>query len=195
MTSYVGNASANMYPDRAVCEVFAHFTDGTWEQGTGVFVSANDVLTASHMLWQVDHGGEADRVTVIPGANGSYQPYGQFEAAHWYNYQVADGNDQITRQQSQYDVGIVSLGTREGDVVGWFGMDSNAHSGDYNLTGYPAKYGPNLMTNDFGHANTDGTYRVFDYTSIETNPGNSGGPLWYMGANGPMCVGIASSSV
>ena len=35
------------------------------------------------------------------------------------------------------------------------------------------------MTNDFGYATVNANYHVFNYGNIDSNPGNSGGPLWY----------------
>ena len=50
------------------------------------------------------------------------------------------------------------------------------------------------MTNDFGYATVNANYHVFNYGNIESNPGNSGGPLWYASASGPYVVGVASTS-
>jgi len=191
--SYVNEAS-NQYPLSAVCEVVATFSDGYSEQGSGVMVSANDVLTASHMLWQTDHGGAATSVTVYAGRDGGSTPFGAEQASQWFYYEINDHNNLISHSDSQYDVGIISLATREGDQTGWFGMDPNAHSGDYHLTGYPAIYGPDRMCDDFGYAKEDPTYFTFNYVGLESNPGNSGGPLWYQGADGPYVVGVCSTT-
>src|SRR5262249_59384821 len=86
MTSYVGSLH-NQYPYTAVCEVVATFKDGASLQGSGVFVSANDVLTASHMLWQTDHGGAATSVTVYAGRDGASFPFGGHKSAGIHYYQ------------------------------------------------------------------------------------------------------------
>src|SRR5262249_49066706 len=100
------NAASAQYPYTAVCEVVSTFSDGTVEQGSGVFVSANDVLTASHMLWQTDHGGAAVSVTVYPGTDGGSQPFGAESGAQWHYYEINDHNNQISQSDSQYDVGL-----------------------------------------------------------------------------------------
>ena len=51
------------------------------------------------------------------------------------------------------------------------------------------------MTNDVGQANANGTYWIYEYVSLTSAPGNSGGPLWYQGWNGPYVVGIASTGL
>jgi V8-like Glu-specific endopeptidase len=196
MTYYVG-ADSSSYPYSAVCEVVATFADGTSERGSGVFVSANDVLTASHMLWQTDHGGAATSVTVYPGTDGGATPFGAEAAAQWSYYQVNDHDNLLSQSDAQYDVGIISLATQEGYQTGWFGMDPNLSSGWYNLTGYPAAYdvgGQAMMTNDWGYVQEDPNYWTFNYVDISSNPGNSGGPLWYQGADGPYVVGVCSTT-
>ena len=194
MTDHLNAESAN-YPYTAVCEVVSTFADGAVEQGSGVFVSANDVLTASHMLWQTDHGGAAVSVTVYPGADGGSLPFGAESAVQWHYYEIDDSGGQTTQFMSQYDVGVISLSVNEGYQTGWFGMDPNAWAGDYHLTGYPAIYRPDRMCDDFGYADHDASYWTFNYSSIESNPGNSGGPLWYEGADGfPYVVGVASTT-
>ena len=75
MTDHL-NAASSHYPYTAVVEVVATFKDGTSEQGSGVMVSPNDVLTASHMLWDVDHGGAATSVTIYAGRDGGSTPFG-----------------------------------------------------------------------------------------------------------------------
>jgi hypothetical protein len=76
-------------------------------------------------------------------------------------------------------------------------MDPNLSSGWYNLTGYPAAYdvgGQAMMTNDWGYVQEDPNYWTFNYVDISSNPGNSGGPLWYQGADGPYVVGVCSTT-
>src|SRR5262245_41322447 len=200
MTDHL-NATSNNYPDTAVCEVVATFSDGYSSQGSGVMVSANDVLTAAHMLWSADHGGAATSVTIYAGRDGGSTPFGAEQASQWFFYEwdtlgagEKPGHDGLLYEsESQWDVGIISLATREGDQTGWFGMDPNGRSGDYHLTGYPAIYGPNRMCDDYGYVKENATYWTFDYVGIESNPGNSGGPLWYQGADGPYVVGVHSA--
>jgi hypothetical protein len=149
------------------------------------------------MLYQTDHGGAAVSVEVMPATNGGATPFGIENGVEWHYYQINDHNGQISHWDAQWDVGLIALGTNEGNQTGWFGMDPYAESGTYSLTGYPAIYrinGQPMMTDDSGQANADGYYWTYDYAGIQSNPGNSGGPLWYQGADGPYVVGVCSTT-
>jgi V8-like Glu-specific endopeptidase len=186
------------YPYRAIVYITATFPDGKQFSGSGAIVGINDVLTASHLLFRIEDGGSAVSVTVYPGYNNAVATFGAYVGANWSSYKVdLDGDGLLTAQESQYDVGIIGFASRIGEKLGQFGLDPNGASGYYNLTGYPGKYlGPGgaQMTNDFGYATVNANYHVFSYGSIESNPGNSGGPLWYDSASGPYVVGVASTS-
>ena len=171
------------YPYRAIVYVTATFPDGQQFSGSGAIVGINDVLTASHLLYRAEDGGSATSVTVYPGYNNGIAPFGAYVGAIWSSYRAdLDGDGLFPAQEAQYDVGIIGFTARIGLLVGEFGIDPNGASGDYNLTGFPGKYfGPGgaQMTNDFGYATVNANYSVFNYGNIESNPGNSGGPLWY----------------
>jgi V8-like Glu-specific endopeptidase len=199
MTYVVQTPQSGAYPYSAVVSITVTWPDGTASGGSGVMVGANDVLTAAHMVYSAVNGGAATSVTVTPGANGNSTPFGTYAAAEWYYYEWDTNRDGLaTRQESQYDVAIIGLSQRLGDQTGWFGMDPNATTGWYNLTGYPAAYtnalGQPQMTNDWGQATEDPTWWVYDFVDITSTPGNSGGPLWYQAANGPYVVGICSTA-
>ena len=149
-------------------------------------VGPNDVLTAAHMVYSALHGGAATNVTVSAGYNGGNAPFGTYAGAQWWAYDWDTNRDGLASpQESQYDVAVIGLSQRLGDQTGWFGMDPNASTGSYNLTGYPGTWyngaGQPQMTNDFGQAQANGTWSVYDYVDITSAPGNSGGPLWYQG--------------
>lgn len=196
MTYYVGSGSST-YPYRAVVYVEATFSNGETFTGSGVMVGPNDVLTASHVV----HSGMyelATSITVYAARDGASAPYGGAAARRVGYFHVdEDGDSLLTRSESQYDVAVIGLGTRLGDRTGWFGLNPNGGSGYYNLTGYPGVYadasGPR-MTNDYGYVLGSSSAGVFDYSTIESNPGNSGGPLWSYIGGSPYVAGVASTS-
>jgi hypothetical protein len=95
------------------------------------------------------------------------------------------------------DLAIVGFDMSFGTLTGWFGLDPDGPSGYYNATGYPGVYdddtGPR-MTNSHGLATKSDRYQIFNYNTIETNPGNSGGPLWYEYDTSACIAGVSSTS-
>ncbi len=195
MTSYVGS-SYTTYPYRAVVYVTATFANGKSVTGSGAMVGPNDVLTASHVVHDSALGA-ATTITVYAGRDGSSSPYGSATGRRTNYYEVDSNRDGLLSQfESQYDVAVVGLGTRLGDRTGWFGLNPNGGSGFYNLTGYPGVFrdssGPR-MTNDNGSVTANSFYSVFDYGTLDSNPGNSGGPMWSYINGLPYIAGIAST--
>lgn len=196
MTYLLGPQSS--YPLSCIVYIEATFPSGDTFTGSGVLVGENDILTAAHLLYDVGEGGAAISVTVFPGYDDGVAPFGSYQGGYSSYYQVdLDGDGLLSRLESQYDVAIIGLSTPLGSQLGWFGLQSGSTAGNYNLTGYPGVFagffGPH-MTNDYGFATVSSSYWVFDYQTIESNPGNSGGPLWFETANGPFVVGVASTS-
>ena len=196
MTTFVGSQH-DENPYSAVVYIEATFSSGATYTGSGVMVGVNDVLTAAHVIFSEQDGGAATSITVFPGYNNGDAPFGEYRAAGFNYFEIdLDGDGLLSRFDSQTDVGIIGLSTALGNQTGWFSITTNATAGSYNLTGYPGVYegafGPR-MTNDFGAVTVDPNYWVFNYTNIESNSGNSGGPLWFQGSSGPEVIGLAST--
>ena len=197
MTTFVGSQH-DEYPYSAVVYIEATFSSGATYTGSGVMVGINDVLTAAHVIFSEEDGGAATSITVFPGYNNGDAPFGEYRAATFNYFEIdLDGDGLLSQFDSQTDVGIIGLSTAVGNQTGWFSITTNATAGSYNLTGYPGVYegafGPR-MTNDFGAVTVDPNYWVFNYGNIESNSGNSGGPLWFAGSSGPEVIGLASTS-
>jgi V8-like Glu-specific endopeptidase len=195
-TIYVGSIH-DTYPYSAVVYIEARFPSGEMYTGSGVVVGRNDVLTASHLIYSVEEGGLAEDITVYPGRNGSDMPFGSYDWDFVSYFEVdLDGDGYLYKSDSEKDLAVIGFDQPIGDETGWFGLDGNGTSGNYNLTGYPGIYADETgvrMTNDYGFASKD-EKSVFNYSSMEINPGNSGGPLWYLSdLQDPFVVGIAST--
>lgn len=195
MTTFVGSQTTTQ-PYSAVVYLEVTYASGNVYTGSGVMVGANDVLTAGHMVYN-DTDGLAVSVQVSAGYNNGTEPFGTLTAAriNYFDYDT-DGNDLLSRSESQDDLALISLPTALGNQTGWMTMTPGQTTGNYNLTGYPGYYAGAhgaQQTNDYGHVTEDPYNWVFNYNSIESHPGNSGGPLWYQGANGALVVGIAST--
>jgi Ca2+-binding RTX toxin-like protein len=197
MTSYVGSG-ATAWPYKAVVYVQASFPNGMSYTGSGAVVGPNDVLTAAHLVYSAADGGTATSVQVTPARDGGSQPFGSFSAQTWNYFPVdQDGDGFLFQSDSEVDLAILGFEQRLGDQTGWFGLSPNSVSGIYELTGYPAVYadgsGPR-MTTDTGWATDDRSYSVLEYIGIESNPGNSGGPLWQWDDGAATIFGVASTS-
>ena len=125
-------------------------TDDATYRGTGVFIGPNAILTAAHVVNNVDFGDDRipNRATVFPGY--SYQteettPYG---SATVRSYIVP--SNWTNSNDFNYDWAIVTLNSTLGDSVGHYGF--KWQSASYNGTsmyvhGYPGYV--NEQENDF----------------------------------------------
>ncbi|TXM65504.1 DUF4214 domain-containing protein [Methylobacterium sp. WL69] len=196
MTILVGGASTTS-PFRAVAFITATFADGYTQTASGAVVGVNDVLTASHVVWNAARG-TATKVTVAPGYDNGASPFGTYEAK-LLNYYLWDANRDglVSTTEADEDVAILGFTERLSDRTGSFGLDPAYASGDVHVTGYPGKYRGTKgiqLTDDTGSGyERDG---VFHFNAdVEANPGNSGGPVWYQGASGPTLVGVVSTAI
>ncbi|MTI42411.1 trypsin [Roseibium hamelinense] len=192
------------YPGTAIVFIRVSWGSQTYV-GTGFLVGRNDVLTASHVVYDERLGGLADTIEVIP----SYDPYDNFNepvyepvyADYYTNFDpdndglIYTGDNRFSTQAgSEIDIALLSMDVALGDTYGWFGIDYNDAGGSVEVLGHPSVY-DNRLTYDTGWANLDPVDDVFNIASnLEINGGNSGGPIYYTGANGPMAIGIVSTS-
>lgn len=197
MTTYVGD-DTDVYPYSAVVYVEATFDDGSVYSGSGFMVGPNDVLTASHVIYDFYEGGLATSVTVTPGLDGAYEPFGSYTVAKIDYLPVdVDGDGYMSPWDSQRDFALLGLDVDVASQTGLFALDYDGGSALYNVTGYPGVYatdeGPR-MTNDNGYVVENMRYTNYEYVSVETNPGNSGGPLWTLENGTATAVGFVSTS-
>ena len=191
--SQVGGTTANPYS--AVVLVRVDFDgDGAYESwGSGAMISANDVLTAAHVLWDPAYG-YAKNVQVVPAMSGGSTPFGtaQATALHVTDGYVAAGGD------LNVDFGVVNLGSSIGAATGTFALqpsrDSAVLIGDTVVTaGYPGDWSSDgsVMVTASGeiHGRFGGTRAVYSDT-LDTYGGQSGSPLWQIVNGQPTVVGI-----
>ncbi len=208
MSSEIKNLSAAPY--RSIVLVTVTFPDGTRSYGTGALVGRNDILTATHVVYNPDRGGWAETLGIQVGVDYNHSTNKlesqsqvqlsagfRWEANAWPQQTYADSqNGLLTWSESQYDVALIGLSEAIGDQVGWFGMASG-----YNQTqwayqiGYPS--GSSGMMLGKAWIEQSGFYSVYNTVSSEVSDimgaGSSGGPLFVYQNGTPYIIGVKSS--
>jgi len=180
--------SASTYPYDTVVRITDTMGGESW-QGSGVLISPDEVLTASHMVW-MEGVGTATNITVTPGYDDGSSPYGSASGAYFHYNAVDDANDLITNEQSQSDFAVIHLSSPFPDA-GTMGLEADFPGGTVNITGYPGSARGAQVTST-QTVSVDPNYTLLDGTSI--GDGSSGGPLWIETSFGPEVVGLVSSS-
>ncbi|MEO3386061.1 DUF4214 domain-containing protein [Mesorhizobium sp. CAU 1741] len=194
-------ANEDQFPFTTVAFIEARF-GSEWSVGSGVLVGRNDVLTASHVIYDPLYG-LADEVHVYLAYNPAFP--GTSYAVEYFEYftefdpdgdgllYAGDGYSGTSLGGAELDIALLSLGEAVGDTHGYMGLSYSFTSGYANVTGHPGYY-DNYMTNDDGYVSLDYTDHFIDISGLEINPGNSGGPIWFDNGSGPYVVGVVSTS-
>jgi V8-like Glu-specific endopeptidase len=179
--------SASSYPYDTVVRITDTIGSQSW-QASGVLISPDEVLTASHVVY-TQGIGTASNIIVTPGYNDGSSPYGSADGTPTHYIQIDDANRSISNQQSQLDYAIIHLATPF-TSAGFMGLEANFAGGPVNITGYPASAG-GAQVNSSQTVSLNRSYSLLDGTSL--GEGSSGGPLWIETAGGPSVVGLVST--
>ncbi len=176
------------FPHSAIGMVEAVFGD-TILQGTGTLIGNRTVLTSAHVVYESELGGWADAISFTPGRSGSVKPYGTARVvAHvapdtW----IALGDESSDMAALVLDeplgeqAGFMRLGEPDGDILNGASLFS---------AGYPADLHGDMQYLATGRG--DGTDGTFLLEQIDTEPGQSGSPIWFAGGPGgePVLVAV-----
>lgn len=185
------------FPYSAVVQVWVDFDgDGSYDGwGTGAMISSNDVLTAGHVLWDSTYG-YAKNIEIIPGHNGSSEPFGTATGSSWH---VPDGYVS-TGGSFSYDIGVINLSSSIGDQTGTFAVQANTASDLVGTTvttaGYPGDLssdGSTMITTSGAIDGTIGSSKVYYDGTLDTYGGQSGSPLWVTVNGETTIVGVHTS--
>lgn len=196
-------ANDDSFPGQAVAYIVATWGNQTYTS-SGVLVGRNDVLTASHAIFDETLGGLADEVKVY----FSYDPddtnpdfYTPADYDYFDNYDpdndgllYAGDRNPSTLAGSELDIALLSLDEAAGDIYGWFDIDYDFTSGSVGVYGFPGTYDSNL-TYDSGHASLNRFDNYVDTRNLEINSGNSGGPVFTGSGDTVSVVGLVSTSI
>ncbi|HYE72660.1 MAG TPA: trypsin-like serine protease, partial [Blastocatellia bacterium] len=164
------------YPWRAITKLYMKFPNGLTYSCSGTLINAKYVLTAGHCIHSKSDGGWATSVTVIPGLNGSYKPYGQTHATYLRSY-----TGWTVSESSNHDFGLITLAAPLGSSTGWLGLKaySSVDGLTSNIAGYPGDKDSGLgLYYHWGPINSSNAYRVF--YQIDTYSGQSGSGVYYI---------------
>jgi V8-like Glu-specific endopeptidase len=179
--------STSSYPYDTVVRITDTIGSQSW-QGSGVLISPDEVLTASHVVY-IQGVGTANNIVVTPGYDDGSSPYGSADGTYIHYFPVDEANRSITNEQSQYDYAVIHLSTPF-TSAGYMGIESNFAGGSVNITGYPASAG-GAQIDSTQSVIRDPNYSLLDGTAL--GEGSSGGPVWIESAGGPSVVGVVSS--
>ena len=146
-------------------------------EGTGAMIGNQTVLTAAHIVYDPSLGGWAGSITFVPGLNGHSLPFGETTVvSHSVPPAWIDSGDEGS------DMAVLTLDTDAGVQTGFFEIAEPDASfiGGLSLmsAGYPAD-----LDNDFQYSapgsglGVDGDFLL---ENIDTEPGQSGSPIWYV---------------
>ncbi|AWJ92038.1 glutamyl endopeptidase (plasmid) [Azospirillum baldaniorum] len=194
----------DQYPARAVVSI-----EATWGSrsyiGSGFLVGRNDVITASHVVYNAALGGKPSSLKIYPSYNpgkSDNKAYGVAKSQFFTNFDPDSDGKLITgdfyrntQSGSEIDVALLTLSEPIGDSYGYFGIDWNFGGGAVSVLGYPAKY-DRYEIYDSGSIRRSGVDTVYYVNpDLEINPGNSGGPIYYSSGNNVFAVGVVSTAV
>lgn len=182
-----------LYPHRTVVKLIVQWPNGQGSGCSGAYILGNHVvLTAAHCIYNEGRGGWPTSVTVIPGKNGSLEPFGQVSSNA-----VAATSGWINGGRVSQDFGLVAL-DRKIDV-GTMGLQFNDNEAALNnlamtVTGYPGyTYSGYEMLDDVS-AVDDAHANIALYRG-GSEPGNSGSPAWRRSLiSGDVIFGVLSSA-
>lgn len=192
------------YPFTAVTFIRSTWPNGQASTGTGFLVGENDVLTASHVVYNAARGGDAVTVEVIPSYDPDSFSNESFFASDWLRYTDFDPNfdgrlvsgdfQTITQEGAEKDIALLTVNGGIGKY-GWFGIDYQQYTGTFQIenAGYPGVYGlqPMYDTGTVTGSSVDNVY--YEVSGLDVNPGNSGGPIFYTASDGPYAIGLIST--
>ncbi len=198
------------YPYTAVVTVISTFPNGVSAYGTGALVGQNDILTATHVIYDPTRGGWATDLRLVLGGHyngqtglfeGGFETYlpstTRWQVEGWpvETYAVGSVSD-MYESEVPFDVAVIGVDVPIGDSAGWFALNAGYDTPQWAYQiGYPLgsagmmlgqalikKHPSEEMYNAFA---TDGSDMM--------RPGSSGGPLFVYEDGVATLIGVKSA--
>ena len=169
-------SSVNVFPYTAVLAMKMGWENDNksidWYYGTGFLEGYDVVATAGHNMWDSELGW-VDDCRFFVRQNGT--PYSSTDYYHPKNWTCA--TNYTSNSDSNYDWCAITLWSNLGSANGWFGRGWSQNGIDdksVTVSGYPGTAG--IQYTGSGTTSNSTTYKV--YYDINTQPGNSGSPVY-----------------
>lgn len=175
------------FPYSAVARVTVTI-GGAGYEGSGVMISPDEVLTASHLLW-TQGVGVSTNIMVSPGYNGSVAPFGTFSGVAAHYNAINDAGGTLTLADIGSDYAVIHLTNAVPAMVGTMALGAEYAHGSVTVSGYPGDTG--MRSDLLETVTTSALSNVLMGTSL--GPGSSGGPVWIGDASGATVVGTVSA--
>lgn len=182
------------YPWSAVVQVRVDFDgDGSYDGwGTGAMISADDVLTAGHVIWDPEYG-YARNIQIIPARDGTSTPFGTATGTAWH---VPDAYIS-TSGSTFHDIGVINLSSSIGSQTGSFALQANDNDdlvgAAVTTAGFPGDLSSNgsvMVTASGDIDGAEGSSRLYYDGTLDSYGGQSGSPLWVTVNGTPTIVGV-----
>ena len=190
--------------------VVTTFPDGTIARGSGILVGRNDLLTATHVVFNPARGGLATEIEICLGAQLDPESGTLLDAVATYTIRRPDvlhfgaqvfsagSNDTVTDAEAANDMAIVGLPQDIGFDLGWAPLAEQNPPAAFlaESFGYPSAFSG--LARGSVSARFTGTREVIYSTSqdaVEMGSGSSGGPLLYLDSQGRMVIAGVKSGV
>lgn len=171
-------ADTTKFPFSAIVKLIVTFPDGTKAEGSGALIGPNKVLTADHVVYNEDFGGDAKKIEVLPGYNNNYT-----SCKRTYVASFKHGAHQGCHKGAKCDVAVLTTKESLGCNTGWFGF-KRFEAGDLDavyIAGYPGDLSDGermyFVKTNANHLENDGFHNILSYRDW-TYGGMSGGPIF-----------------
>lgn len=178
-------------PERLVCALRIYSTDNKLFHGSAWMAGPSLVMTCGHNVHHDKFGGWAERIEVIPGLSEAERPVEQIVTDRFSTHKRwFEGHEEA------YDIGCIHLDKPIGKALGWFAVarihtPQSVKGRSVVCAGYP-EYQAEFTRQRRGTGQIIEVAGTRIYHKVDTNDGQSGGPIWLEAGDEapPTAIGI-----